>query len=255
VETKLNSGFDMAQLKNHLAIFGNEQHKLLIMLSPSLNDISAQQLAAVRQTALSRNIQVIHASFEDIVAKAKECLSAHDEEMRALVDDYEEFCSGADLLPRDRYTLFVPPCGLSFEENKAFRLYYCPATWNRRNARYLGIYKDKSVQMIGWISKIVACDVDLNARKVTVLPSGSTVLTLEEQQRVLGATEKGQSRWDISGGHKFFLCDEMEETKFRKTSAGGIMGHRYFDLEEVLGGPVPATLRELADRLRTPTWQ
>jgi hypothetical protein len=124
VETKLTEAFDGAQLENHLALFGTEQNKLLILLGPSLGETSTLQLASVRANALPRNIQVIHTSFEDLVDKSRRCLSEHDEEMLALVDDYESFCSGMGLLPRDQYTLFAPPCRLSADANMRFLLHY-----------------------------------------------------------------------------------------------------------------------------------
>lgn len=256
VETKLTEAFNPVQLEKHLAVFGAEQHKLLILLSPSLGVIPNQQLASVRERAMPRNIQVVHTSFEDIVKKARKCLSTHDEEMLALITDYEAFCSVMNLLPMDEYTLFVPPCGQSFEDNEEFRLYYCPATWSRRNAKYLGIYKEKRVRTIGRIVKVVACNVNLDANTVTVLPDGAETLTTEEEQRVLGASRKAQKRsWDLSVGHKFYLCDPLEEMDFRKTSSGGIMGHRYFDLGEVLQGKIPSSVGELAERLRQHTWE
>src|ERR1035437_4842147 len=43
VETKLTETFDPAQLENHLAVFAAEQHKLLILLSPTLGEISKSQ--------------------------------------------------------------------------------------------------------------------------------------------------------------------------------------------------------------------
>lgn len=256
VETKLTETFDPEQLKNHLAAFGTEQHKLLILLSPSVAEIAGQQLASVRDRAKPENIQVVHTSFEDIVEKARSCLSPHDEEMVALIDDYEAFCSDLNLLPTDQYTMFVPPCGQSFEDNEEFRLYYCPATWSRRNARYLGVYSEKRVRAIGQIAKVVPCEVDSGTRKVTVIADATEMLTKDEEERVLGATEKAHSYgWDLSTGHKFYLCDAMQETDFRKTSPGGIWGHRYFDLEEVLGGKIPDNLSELAERLRRLTWE
>lgn len=54
--------------------------------------------------------------------------------MHALVTDYEDFCSDEDLLPVDKWTMFVPPTGLSHEINVAQRLYFCPASWSRRKA-------------------------------------------------------------------------------------------------------------------------
>lgn len=255
VETKLTEAFDPAQLENHLAIFGAEQHKLLILLSPSLGEISSSQLALVRAGALSRNIQVVHTSFEDIVDKTRSCLSEHDEEMLALVDDYESFCSDLDLLPRDQYTLFVPPCGLSFEANEQFRLYYCSASWSRRKAKYLGIYAQKTVRAIGQITKVVACSVDIQAETVTAADKRD-ILTQDEQSRILESTKEARIRdWDLTTGHKFYLCDTLHETDFHKTSRGGIMGHRYFDLQDILGNKIPPDLDALAASLRQHTWE
>jgi hypothetical protein len=255
VETKLKGIFDPRQLENHFAVFSGEQHKLLILLSPALGEIPAAQLALVRQQAVSQNIQLIHASFEDIVTKARKCLSEHDEEMLALVTDYELFCSDLDLLPRDQFTLFVPPCGQSFEANERLRLYYCPATWSRRKARYLGIYAQKSVRAIGEIAKTVVCTVDVPNRTVTAVDGGAA-LTSDEQQRIIEATIDARTHnWDITAGHKFYLCDTVEPTDFRKTSRGGIMGHRYFDLEDVLGSSLPHDLATLAALLRQHQWE
>lgn len=132
-------------------------------------------------------------------------------------------------------------------------MYYCPATWSRRNAKYLGVYNEKRVRAIGQIAKVVPCEVDLHNRTVTVSPDATRALTKDEEERVLGAAEKAP--WDLSTGQKFYLCDAMQETDFRKTSPGGIWGHRYFDLEEVLGGKIPNSLGELAERLRAHTWE
>lgn len=42
VETKVNDAFDQAQLQRHFAAFGTEQHKLLLMLGPSMGDVSSR---------------------------------------------------------------------------------------------------------------------------------------------------------------------------------------------------------------------
>lgn len=175
--------------------------------------------------------------------------------MLALVTDYELLYSGLDLLPRDQFTLFVPPCGQSFEANEKLRLYYCPATRSRRKARYLGIYTQKSVRAIGEIVKTVVCSVDVPKCAVTVVDAGPS-LTREEQQRIIEATIDARSHnWDITAGHKFYLCDTVEPTDFRKASPGGIMGHRYFDLEDVLGSSLPHDVATLAALLRNHEWE
>lgn len=118
VETKRTDGFSSAQLENHLNVFGPEQHKLLILLSPSIGSTLRSQLESIRASARARNVQVVHTSFENVVELARNCLSEYDEEMRALVEDFEAFCSDMDLLPRDKYTMFVPPCSQSFLDNE-----------------------------------------------------------------------------------------------------------------------------------------
>jgi hypothetical protein len=52
-----------------------------------------------------------------------------------------------------------------------------PATSTRRNAKYLGIYKEKCVRAIGRIVKVVACNVNLDANTVTVLPDEAETVT------------------------------------------------------------------------------
>ncbi len=252
VETKLGEKFGLAQLRNHLEVFRNEQHKLLILLSRA--NQNTPQLESIRKVALARNIQVIHTSFEEIVKKAGDCLSDYDEEMRALVQDYESFLSDKGLLPTDQYTLFVPPCGLSIEINRKLQLYYCPESWSRRNSRYLGLYAKRVVQAIGRIAKVVRCTVNLKTRSVNVV-EGKEKLSLDERNRILEAALEGQKReWNLTSGHKFYLCDSMEETDFRKPSSGGIWGHRYFDLKEVLGGKLPGDLKGIAAALRGREW-
>ena len=96
-----------------------------------------------------------------------------------------------ELLPRDKYTMFVPPCPQSYPDNIEFRLYYPPAT--RRKARYLGIYANKSVRAIGLIGNVVSCDVDVDGGKVTVRES-TRPMTTKEEQRIVGASRKARSR-------------------------------------------------------------
>jgi hypothetical protein len=64
-----------------------------------------------------------------------------------------------------------------------------------------------------------------------------------------------QQGWDLTTGTQFFLCDEMSDIMFRKSSPGGIMGHRYFDLREYLLEGVPDRLATIAERLGTSQWE
>jgi hypothetical protein len=237
-------------------VFKAEQHKFLILLNKSSDTRSREPLTSLRKLAKRNGILVLHATFSSLVKAAENCLSPHDEEMIALVKDYELFCSVSDLLPTDEYTIFVPPCGDSVEDNIQFSLYHCPTTRKFRKAKYLGIYANKSIQAIGKISKIVSCDVDLKAKRVKE-GNDQEGLTTKEQQRIVGACIGAQKYgWDLSRDRKFFLCDEMVRTHFTKKSKWGIQGHRYIDLKEILGEKkIPGSLEELATLLRTHEWK
>jgi hypothetical protein len=155
------------------------------------------------------------------------------------------------MLPVDKWTLFVPPCGQSREINAAQRLYFCPASWSRRKARYLGVYYDKAVRHIGTIAKVIECEIK----------GGNVVseklLTKDEQNRITAASAAAmdQQGWDITKGYQFLLCDHMCDTEFSKSSAGGIMGHRYFDLRDYFSDGIPTHLSAIAARLRDQKWE
>lgn len=256
VETKLGNDFDMDQLKNHLAVFKEERYKLLILLNPSIDSRPDSQLRLIQKIAAPFKIQVLHVTFADIVEAARKCLSDYDEEMLALVDDYESFCGKRELLPRDNYTIFAPLCGDSLEENIQYRLYYRHMTRHSRNAKFLGVYARKAIRAIGIIAKIVVCDVDLKAQTVKELDA-EPQLTENEKERILGASEAATKHgWDLSRDHKFYLCDEMVRTDFPKVSPGGMMGQRYFDIQAILGDrKIPDSLSELASLLRQYDWK
>ncbi len=148
VETKLNEDdFSLDQLKGHLSAFDGESHRLLVLLSPGPTGPSGDFLEKIREEGKSKGINTLHTTFEKVIAAAKCCLSDHDEDMLAVVEDFAVFCSDKGLLPRDKFRMFTPPCGQSFDDNRDYSLYYCPVSWKRRPSEYLGIYADKSVQL------------------------------------------------------------------------------------------------------------
>jgi hypothetical protein len=254
VETKRHGAFSVDQMERHLELFSNEQNKLLILLSPTLDSVAEEQFRLCKIAAEKRGIEVVHTSFESLIKFTKDQLSDFDEEMVALLEDFELFCSELGLLPTDEYKLFVPPCRHSRADNEEFHLYYCPADRPVRKAKYLGIYADRCIWAIGRISKILVCSVDLSTRSVAVIGS-KTSLTEKEQSRILGATERATDhKWNIALGHRFYLCDEWEPTEFRKSTHGGIMGHRLIDLREVLGTSIPKNTGEIAKDLQGRTW-
>ena len=94
----------------------------------------------------------------------------------------------------------------------------------------------------------------MSKRTVSVVDSEIS-LTENEKLRILGATERAPDHnWNISLGHRFYLCDEWAPTEFRKSTRGGIMGHRLIDLHEALGTNIPKSTADIAGALNGLTW-
>ena len=194
-------------------------------------------------------VPILRTTFQQILTAAKNCLSEHDEEMIAVIDDFEQFCSEEKLLPRDRFTMLTTSCPESFESNLKHRLYYCPDSRRIvRKAAFLGIYRDKSVQAIGRIKKVVTCrQIDLDRGEV----ESDLTVTGEEKKRILGATREWGSPLD---NHKFYLCNEMVKTDYKKSSRGAVRSYCYVDLGVSLDVQDLPGINEISQRLRCKVW-
>lgn len=245
VETKTGTSFDRDQIRRHLDGLKKVEHGLLILLSPTGEQIPNDVELTLDDKPL------LPTTFANVIKCAQDCLADHDEEMKSVVDDFEAFCSEEGLLPRDNFTLLAVPCGRSINVNLRNHLYYCPAERSHnRNARYLGIYTEKSIHGIGEIKKCVECTVDLKAKRV--IADG---LTQAEEQRILKAVPEARDVGQtIENGHKFYICDKIVETDFKKKSAGGLQKHRYLDLGPYFGDGVLPGVEEIANRLRNESW-
>lgn len=255
IETKLSGvEFDVDQLLKHLEAFETGASGYLILLRPNEVNLAVPKWRELNERAAARNIVVTYVSFEKVIDSFRQCLKDYDETMLELIDDYEAFCSEQDLLNTDKLTIFVPPCGQSFEINKLCRLYFCPADWSRRKVRYIGIYKDKSVQYIGEIKQVIRAELGSNGELACEDESGVVIApTPERVTRIKLAIKMASQIWDISHGHKFFLCDKLVETSFRKTTPKGIFGHRYLNLGQYLQPGM--SIDSLADTLKSKTWE
>lgn len=244
IESKLyGHAFNRNQLSRHLSVFGQSRGsggQLLMLLSPDDPVVNTTDF----------HVPVIRTTFQEILTAARTCLSEHDEEMIAVIDDFEQFCSDAGLLPRDRFTMFTPPCGQSLRSNIKYKLYYCPVKRPVRKEAFLGIYDNQSVRAIGRIEKVVTCkQIDTSRRKVV---DPDCDITEEEEDRIVSATRE----WGKSlNNHRFYLCNEMVETNFKKTTKRGIRQHRNFDLGNILGVEELPELEEISQVLRCKTWE
>lgn len=251
VETKTGTPFDRDQIRRHLDGLKKVEHGLLILLSPTVEQIPNVELTTGDKPLLPT-------TFANVIKCAQECLADHDEEMMSVVDDFEAFCSEEGLLPRDDFMLMMVPCGHTYEVNKKCHLYYYPANSPHRNTGYLGIYTNKSIRRIGEIKKRVECTVDLKAGRVITDDLDTDDLDTDDlekyERRILNAAQAEKNRGgDISHDHKFYICDKLVPTDFKKNSAGGLRNCRYLDLGTYFDGDLPS-VEEIANRLKNESW-
>jgi hypothetical protein len=76
----------------------------------------------------------------------------------------------------------------------------------------------------------------------------------EFEQRIASMVQetKAQVGWDVGSDTRFFCVEKFARTRFVKTTSGGIMGPRFWDITE--HAKSGATDMEVADALRQQTW-
>jgi hypothetical protein len=258
VETKLSSGgFHLEQLRGHLHTLKKSDIKILFLLAPERPQKTGTAIRKLLRLAREKEVVVAAITYRMLISQARLLVAEHEESIQDLLDDYEDYCIEKDLIPRSNFTLFVPPCGDSIEDNRNLKLYYTKAKSKRRWSQFLGIYNRRSVQYIGRIARHVEVDIDLKQRKARAT-DGTGSLSPDEERRLVLAAENARrlNGWNICKDHQFFLCNELEPTDFKKATPGGIMGHRYIELDQVLNSISESTpLHAIATDLKRVTWQ
>lgn len=262
VEAKRDGGARLDQLKEHLNAFEDEETKVLVLLTPFQQtdrfrtdlreEVKKYNLEEERK---GREVVEICTTFEELINGVDDTLADHDLEMRELLKDYEEYCYDEGLLPRTGSWMRAVPCGETFDDNVDLEIYYQPVARSSRQHEYLGIYKDKRVQYIGRIDKIVSADL-VNGD----LHTGEDQLTQDEEERIRRAIRDARDEYgyDVATGYKFHLVEKLHQTSYEKVSPGGLISQRYFDLVKELGCKNARELpdiSEIARLLREKTWR
>lgn len=251
IEAKVDAGVDRDQLLRHAASFSNESQKILLLLTK-------QSLSNTEEDKIAKQIQQKHpgvvfrsVTYEMICKAIKGLFKEYEYEMYSLVDEYIEYCNDANLFDQSRFLMRIVPCGNSIEINKKYGLYFNPSDRGYTKHSYVGIYANKSVQLIWAIDS--AFDIDYNGTvlKKTLVQGRDTN---EYDQRLIGiiADAKKSCGYQIESGHCFF-CGSPIETDYKKSTPGGIQGARFVNLRDVVGDFVDVA--DVAEKLRGKQWE
>lgn len=254
VETKLGSGLWHDQIGRHVASIAAahpEKAARKILIGLTRGRLADDEVRALRDGAKTAGVTFRAVTFSDLVDALKRVGPEYEPGLRAIVDDYRDFVAGEELLDDERW-LAAFPCGTSYDENQRYGLYYEPPSRpSKHMLRFIGIYRQKTVSLLGELATVAVCAYDSGTVKVEKVERGT--LTDEQRRRIEQVCE-ATSYYDLKAETlRFYICDRMYPTALRKRGPGGILQVRYLNLVPWLGSVHAAdTLAagEVAARLR-----
>ena len=250
IEAKVDTPLDTDQLIRHSSTFSGEDQKILLLLTK-------KPLEAHEQDKIKDQITgIIFSSitYAEICESAKRLFKEYEDEMCALVYDYEEYCNDTGLFDQSGQLMRMVPCRISLEINKQYGIYFHPSDRSYTTHRFVGLYKDKAVHAILEIDSIFDVECRNGHLKKELIAGRKT----DEYDRMLCgmiSDAKSQLNWNVELGHRFF-CGETIETNFVKATSGGMQGHRFINLREIIGNDFDnVSVKEIANRLREKQWE
>lgn len=262
VETKLSDWFHTGQLENHLKSFANEDIKVLLSLAPEpMNTRTLQETnEAVHKYNKNNNtlVQHINTTFEAIVQAIQDVLSDNDYEMKAVLDDFYDFCISEDLIiVSDSWKyMMMQLAGTTIDFNLKEGLYYKAADKSFRAHDYVGLYNQKSIRAIGKIKAIVNA---IETGEGVKFEAKRGEVTDEIEEKIKRAIKDGENYgYNLhTVEHTYFIVDKFCVTDYRKISKYPPMGPRKFELASILNiadeNSMP-NLEDIAKLLKKESW-
>ena len=251
IEAKRGSKLDLAQISEHARGLSEKiaQEKILFTLTRSRPGLT--QLDKLKKIQREFGISISSITYEDILHAARSITADHETDLNDILLDYEDYLSSSGLL-QEKDFMYVIPAGTSWNENLEFGLYFEPqGRWSKRAAKYIGLYRDKSVRYLCPISKIVEgqfIDGEFSAH--------SAQFSSEDKIRIEDAIKACSYYADLKlSPFRFYLFDEIHETDFKKISKGGVYGNRKIYLEAVISNAKKLNDSAIAEQLRSKTFE
>lgn len=254
IEAKTGDHIDREQLLRHIESIENSQipHSDSFLIALTVRPISEEIL-----DELGRNTKVKLASttYKDVIDSLRRNCQQHETELSEILDDYVDFISRENLLPSDILTAF--PCGVTIRENIKHRIYFQPSFRpSKSDSKYIGLYARKSISYIGRIDTIVVGKMEKDGSFIEQdIEKGN--LSDERRHRLRASIEDCHQHYGTfaENEHRYYLFEEMHETAFNKSSKGGMMNLRNFDLADYIENYSQKYLtEEVANKLRGKTW-
>jgi hypothetical protein len=253
IEAKVGSGIDVDQLARHARGFGNESTKILLLLTrekmDGLQESNIRKAIAARTDGMG--IVFKNVSYEEICTAVGGLFKDYEFEIKALVDDYIEYCNDTGLSDQSKYLMRVVPCGQSVELNRKYAMYFHPSDRGYTKHSFVGVYEGKRVRFLFAIDSVYDVELKDGKLKKTLIQGRQTDQHDNNIVAMIGDAKR-DCGYEIADGHRFFCGRDLFETNYIKRSSGGIMGARNFNLKEILGTFTDA--KDIAEKLSGQEW-
>ena len=224
-ETKRGAELDLPQIDRHLdSINGNTRNharKFLFGLTTVKMDNVDRVRIEKRVKEKGNRVIFVPITFADILRSLREHCEHHETTLREILDDYQNFLESEDLLPSK--TLMAVAVGGTFRVNVDHKLYWRKASENEIKADFIGLYRNKCIEAIASINKVVVIGGDSDD---VVVRSGQP--SSEESKRIKRAMAVYPNLKERE--HRYYLFGELHSTRFVKRSKGGLISRKKFSL-------------------------
>ncbi len=247
IESKMGASTNTNQLFRHSANFSNEDQKILLLLTKK--PLEEAEDDEIKRQISDRHPDVIFKSitFEDICKATKTLFEEYEYEMRDLVDDYVEYCNDTGLFDQSRQLMRIVPCGKTLDKNKKYGIYGHRLDRGYAKHRFIGLYKDKTVQAILEIDSVFDIDYNEGDKLKKEHVEGRNTNEYDDKIRASGYGSSIRDR---------VFCGKVAETRYIKSSRGGMQGTKLVNLREVIGDDFDQLdVAEIAQRLQGKQWE
>lgn len=255
VETKMSDWFSTDQLIRHLSSFGEERFKVLISLAPTKMSEEKKEDFETKlkehNTFLKYPIIHLNTTFEKIVEGIQGFIDDKDFEIQDVIDDYLSYCYKDKLIADSWKRMKMQLTSTTFDFNVRENIYYNNVSRAYAEHDYLALYKEKSIRAVG---KIIAIITATNSDSVIKFKTERGELNQERKELINKAIEDAKKYGYVLSNERYFFVDKFYETDFKKVSSGAPMGSRLFDLTNVLGLDKLPSTQEIANLLKSKTW-
>lgn len=253
VEAKVGSDLEDDQIERHLQTIGEHAPSSAgrFLLGLTKEAISKPKLEQLRERAKQARVVFSATTYSELLGFLRRECSEYERDLVAMVDDYEAYLEETDLLGVRNRKLPIVPCRTSFNENRKYGVYYEPSSRRSKAPyRFMGLYRNKSVAMIGEVEAILVADWNNDLLSLSAELGAVT----EERVKLIEEVIETTGYYELRGDHaRYYLFSDTIDVNVEKKSPGGLFGLRYLDLQEITGSAElsdETSLAELATMLR-----